>query len=533
MSAEGAPRRSSGPGILGESGPAGRGARVRRLAELVEGLEAERMAAAGDPEIRGVTSDSRRVAPGSLFIAMRGERFDGHDFVAEAAAAGAAAALVEAPCPNARIPLARVRDSRRAAGPVAARFHGRPAEAMRLVGVTGTNGKTSVAWLLDEFFQREAASSLYCGTVEHRVRVRGRLLEPAASGLTSREAPEFQALLAGALAAGCRTGAVECSSHGLRQGRLAGTVFEVAVFTNLTRDHLDFHGGFDSYFEAKRELFTDLLRAGGTAVIGWDDPYGIRLADELRALRPDVRVVGFGTARGATIRLGAIRSDLGGTRVTVNGPEGSHELASPMLGHFSGWNLAAAWAALTAMGFDGARAAEVLSAIPSPPGRMQRIGATGEGGGRPEPAVLVDYAHTPDALARALAAARCLVGDGRLIVVFGCGGDRDRGNRPLMGDAAARLADRVILTSDNPRGEQPDAILAEIRIGAENPALGADVLLEPDRRRAIENAVAAAGARDLVLVAGKGHETYQQLADTRVPFDDRQVAASALERSLL
>ncbi len=533
MNAEGAPGRPSNPGVPDESGRARTGARSRPLGELVEGLEAELTAGAGDQEIRGVTCDSRRVESGSLFIATRGERFDGHDFVPAAAEAGAAAALVEAPPHNAEIPFARVRDSRRAAGPVAAAFHGRPSEQMRLVGVTGTNGKTTVAWLLDEFFQRETAGSLYCGTVEHRARVGGRLLEPAASGLTTREAPELQALLATALAAGCRAGAVECSSHGLRQGRLAGTVFEVAVFTNLTRDHLDFHGGFDSYFHAKRELFTDLLRPGGTAVIGWDDPYGVRLADELRALRPDASVVGFGTAPGAAIRLGAIRSGLDGTRVAVDSPAGSHELASPMLGHFSGLNLAAAWGALTAMGFDGARAAEVLSAIPPPPGRMERIGAPGEGRRRGrEPAVLVDYAHTPDALARALAAARCLVGEGRLLVVFGCGGERDRGNRPLMGDAAARLADRVILTSDNPRGEEPAAIIAEIRVGAENPALGAEVFLEPDRRRAIENAVSVAGPRDLVLVAGKGHETHQVLGDARIPFDDRQVVASALELSL-
>lgn len=504
----------------------------RRLRDLLEGLEADLPAGAGDLRIRGVTCDSRAVEPGSLFIAVPGERFDGHDFVPAAAAAGAAAALVETTPPNPGIPCARVRDARRAAGPVAAAFHGRPSDAMRLVGVTGTNGKTTVAWLLDAFFQRETSGGLYCGTVAHRAHAGGRLLEPAAAGLTTREAPEFQALLALARSAGCRFGAVECSSHGLRQGRLGGTAFEVAVFTNLTRDHLDFHGEFDSYFRAKRELFTDLLRPGGTAVIGWDDPFGVRLAGELQELRPDVRIVGFGSDPGAAIRLAAIRSDLDGTRVSLDGPTGPGEISSPMLGHFSGLNLAAAWGALTALGFDGARAAEVLSGAAPPPGRMERIGAPrGSRRGR-KPAVLVDYAHTPDALARALAAARCLVGEGRLHVVFGCGGERDRGNRPLMGDAAARLADRVIVTSDNPRGEEPGAIIAEIRVGAENPAFGAEVLTEPDRRRAIAEAVAAAGPRDLVLVAGKGHETHQHLGDNRIPFDDRQVVAGALEVSL-
>ena len=504
----------------------------RRLRDLLDGLDAELSAGAGDVPIRGVTCDSRAVEPGSLFVAVPGGRFDGHDFVPAAAAAGAAAALVETPPPDPGIPFARVRDSRRAAGPVAAAFHGRPSDAMRLVGVTGTNGKTTVAWLLDAFFQQETSGGLYSGTVAHRAHAGGRVLEPAAAGLTTREAPEFQSLLALALSAGCRFGAVECSSHGLRQGRLGGTAFEAAVFTNLTRDHLDFHGEFDSYFRAKRELFTDLLRPGGTAVIGWDDPFGVRLAAELGELRPDVRVVGFGSDPGAAIRLSAIRSDLDGTRVSLDGPAGSAEIRSPMLGHFSGLNLAAAWGALTALGFDGARAAEVLSGAAPPPGRMERVGAPRGGRRGGKPAVLVDYAHTPDALARALAAARCLVGDGRLHVVFGCGGERDRGNRPLMGDAAARLADRVVLTSDNPRGEEPGAIIAEIRVGAENPALGAEVLTEPDRRRAIEEAVAVAGPRDLVLVAGKGHETHQQLGDTRIPFDDRQVAAGALEFSL-
>ena len=508
-------------------------ARSCRFGDLLEGLGAELSAGAGDRQIRGVTCDSRAVEPGSLFIAVPGDRFDGHDFVPAAVTAGAAAVLVEKPPTKPEIPFARVHDCRRAAGPVAAAFHGRPSDAMRLAGVTGTNGKTTVAWLLDAFLARETPGSLYSGTLAHRACAGGRVLEPDAAGLTTREAPEFQSLLAAAFAAGCRFGAIECSSHGLRQGRLRGTVFEVAVFTNLTRDHLDFHRDFDAYFEAKRELFTDLLRPGGTAIIGWDDPFGVRLAAELRERRPDLKIVSFGSDPGATVRLGAIRSDLEGTRVGLDGPAGSLEISSPMLGHFSGLNLAAAWAALTALGFDGVRAAEVLSSVSPPPGRMERIGARrGSRRKEREPAVLVDYAHTPDALAHALAAARCLVGDGRLHVVFGCGGERDRGNRPLMGDAAARLADRVILTSDNPRGEEPNAIIAEIRVGAENPALGAEILAEPDRRRAIEEAVAVAGPRDVVLVAGKGHETHQQLGGTRIPFDDRQVVAGALETSL-
>ena len=501
----------------------------RRLEQLLAGVEADLPPDAAGVEVFDVTCDSRRVAPGSLFVAVRGERFDGHDFLPAAAAAGAAAALVERPTPAAGIPRALVRCARAAAGPVASAFFGHPSERMRLVGVTGTNGKTTVAWLLDEVLWREFGASLCCGTVEHRVRARGAVFRPEGAALTTREAPEFQALLAAALDAGCTAGAVECSSHGLRQERLRGAVFEAAVFTNLTRDHLDFHRSVDGYFEAKRTLFTDLLRPGGTAVIGLDDPFGARLAADLEARRPDVEIVGFGTGPEAAIRVRGARSDLGGTRARLDTPSGAREIESPMLGEFSGLNLAAAFGALSALGLDGDRVAARLSEVDAPPGRMERIGAP-DGRRREAPAVIVDHAHTPDALARALASARCLVGEGRLSVVFGCGGDRDREKRALMGDAAARLADRVILTNDNPRSEDPGAIIADIRLGAGNPALGAEVEAEPDRRRAIEQAVAGAGPADLVFLAGRGHETHQDLGRMRIPLDDRALAAAALRR---
>ncbi len=493
------------------------------LGQLLAGIEAEASPAARAARVTGVTCDSRQVAPGSLFVAVRGARFDGHDFLPAAARAGAAAALVERRPADPRLPFARVPDTRAAAGVVAAAFHGNPADSMRLVGVTGTNGKTTVAWLLDEVLWRGSGASLCCGTLGHRVR-RGRgSFAPGGAGLTTREAPEFQALLAAARAAGCVSGAVECSSHGLVQGRLRGASFRVAVFTNLTQDHLDFHEDLEAYFEAKRILFTDLLRPGGVAVIGLDDRFGARLARDLAATRPEVRIVGFGVRRGAAVRITGLRAALDGTRARLETAAGSHEIASPMLGGFSALNLAAAFGALVALGLDGARAAGALSKVPAPPGRMERIRAPGKA-----PAVIVDYAHTPAALARSLAYARELAGTGRLLVVFGCGGDRDRGKRALMGDVAARLADLVVLTSDNPRTEDPEAIIADIRKGAENPALGAAIVVEPDRRRAIGEAVAAAALHDIVFVAGRGHERRQDRGGVLVPLDDRAVAKEAL-----
>ncbi len=483
---------------------------------------------AGEVTVTGVASDSRRLAPGHLFVAVPGARFDGHDFLAEALDAGAAAALVERPGGPPGLPWVQAPDTRRAAGPVAAAFHARPSRRMRLVGVTGTNGKTTVAWLLDHLFSRAFGGSLFAGTVGHRLRIADREVDPPGAGLTTREAPEFQSLLARARAAGVRAGAVECSSHGLAQARLDGTAFEVAVFTNLTRDHLDFHAGFEDYFAAKRSLFTRLLRPDGTAVITADGSFGPRLAKELETARPDVHRVLFGSGAGASVRIASVSSDLDGLRVTLDTAAGTQQIESPLTGDFHAANLAAAWAAATALGVPADEASARLGEVGPPPGRMERI--AGEGGAAGAPAVFVDYAHTPDALARALAAARCLVGAGRLTVVFGAGGDRDQDKRPLMGDAAARLADRVVLTSDNPRSEDPAAILAAIRLGADNPGLSAEVEEEPDRAAAIEGAVARAAPGDLVLIAGKGHETTQQVGDVRLPCDDRALAKAALER---
>ncbi len=531
----------------------------RRLGALLREASAEvraplalaRSPDADDAVVTGVVSDSRRLVPGELFVAIPGDRFDGHDFLGSARDAGAAAALVAREAVPPGLPWVRVEDPRRAAGPVAAAFYAHPARDLRLVGVTGTNGKTTVAWLVDAICSRALGTSLFAGTVAHRwsagrqcgapgtpdsspalatVPTRSdpprQRLEPAS--LTTREGPDFQAFLARARDGGCRAGAVECSSHGLALGRLEGSSFEVAVFTNLTQDHLDFHRDFEDYFAAKRTLFTRLLRTGGAAVVGTDDAWGARLAMELEELRPDVTLLRFGThPDGAGVRIVSARPRLDGLALTLETESGTRELESRLTGDFHASNLAAAWAAGAALGIPDDELASGLAAVPPPPGRMERI----EVPGRPvdaAPAVFVDYAHTPDALARALATARRLVGSGRLSVVFGAGGDRDRDKRPLMGDAAARLADRVVLTSDNPRSEDPDSIVAAIRLGTDNAALSAEVSEESDRAAAIASAVSDASAGDLVLIAGKGHETTQEIAGVRIPLDDRVLAREAL-----
>ena len=493
----------------------------------------------GDAEtavVTGVRCDSRRVKPGDLFIALTGAAHDGHDFLDRARLAGAAAALVDrAPPEPAPLPWARVEDTRKAAGLVADAFHRSPSERQRLVGVTGTNGKTTVAWLLDAAFRRLHGKSLFAGTIGHRFHggpLRRRAGDPR---LTTWEAPDFHDFLARAERAGCRHGAVECSSHGLALDRLAGVRFEAAVFTNLTPDHGDFHEDFEDYYRAKRLLFTDLLADDGVAAVSADDHHGRRLEGELRRRRPDLRVVTWGRAESAEVRITETASGPEGTKMLLQTPGGSLGLSSPLVGRFNAANLAAAWAVLEALGTPPKEAAEALSEAAAPPGRMEPVPAptAAPGGGAPAeaaPRVLVDYAHTPDALERALEAARELAGGRRLTVVFGCGGERDREKRFLMGETAARLADRVILTADNPRGEDPAAILADIETGAAQPGMEWEARLEirPRRRRAIRHAVLSAEPGEVVLLAGRGHETHQIVRDKRRPLSDRKEAADAL-----
>ncbi len=493
-----------------------------KLSEVIHGSGAYG-ALGGDAEVLRVTCDSREVGPGSLFFALPGAKLDGHAFAAEAARRGAVAVVAERPveCPPAALLLAPT--ARRAMAVAAANFHGRPADAMKVAGVTGTNGKTTVTYLVEACARAASVPVGVLGTVTWRVPGRER---PASH--TTPESTAVQALLAEMRDAGARAAILEVSSHALAQERVAGMRFAVAGFTNLTRDHLDYHGDMVSYFSAKRRLFTEHLAEDGVAVVNVRDPWGARLADQLG---PGRRVWRYGVRAEDPLRAEGVRMGLEGISATLVTPLGPVPIRSPLGGAHNLENLLCAAGMALALGLPPEAVGRGLSACPGAPGRLERISARGI-------SVFVDYAHTDDALARAIDALRAL-SPRRLLTVFGCGGDRDPGKRPLMGLAAGRGSDLVVVTSDNPRTEDPDAILRAIVPGVEEAGLaeigpgaareGArGYVVEPDRRAAIAVAVAAAREGDAVLVAGKGHEDYQIVGTEKRPFSDRDEARRAL-----
>ena len=484
------------------SGPVekSRSRRAVRLTELLSLVPLQTVNGPRDVSIHGVTADSRNVEEGFLFVAIEGETTDGHLFVDDAVARGAVAIVSEREVERERVTWVQTPDARQAAGVLSARASGDPATKMDLVGITGTNGKTTTAFLVDGLLSRLNPPAAMMGTVVAKIGVR-----TWPTRHTTPEAPILQDFLAEALQAGCGYGALEVSSHGLQLARLEGTEFAVAVFTNLSRDHLDFHRDMEDYFLSKRKLFTRYLRPIGTAVVCIDDAYGERLASELSS-----RVLTYGFADTADISIREVDASLAGTRLVFREGHVSHEIKSALLGRYNALNLVAAFAAVRALGFATEEVAETIEQIAGAPGRFERVDV-----GLPFD-IVVDYAHTDDALRKLLEAARPLT-RGKLWVVFGCGGERDRTKRPLMGDVAARLADRVVLTSDNPRGEDPAAIIREIQLGVKDAA----VEIEPDRRRAIGLALAGARGGDLVVIAGKGHEPYQIVGDDVLTFDDR------------
>jgi UDP-N-acetylmuramoyl-L-alanyl-D-glutamate--2,6-diaminopimelate ligase len=458
-----------------------------------------------------------------LFFCVPGKKSDGHEFAAAAIEAGAAALVVEREL-DLPVPQVAVADARAAMAPLAARFWGDPTAELRVVGVTGTNGKTTTAFLVREILE---AAGIRCGLLGTVKQVVGGVEEEVER--TTPEAIELQATFRRMLDSGDRACVMEVSSHALALHRADAIHFELALFTNLTRDHLDFHADMGDYFQSKRRLFAAGPR---TAVVNVDDEYGDRLATEFDCLR-------F-SAQGweADFRARDVSFDAMGSEFTVAlSPTGLNRrpgfrfrpvggemrIGTSLPGHFNVDNALAAFAAALALGVDAETAAAGLRAAAAPPGRFEPID---EGQGF---AVLVDYAHTPDSLENVLAAARRLT-EGRLISVFGAGGDRDRGKRPQMGQAGARLSDLAIVTSDNPRSEDPEAIVQEILAGVEDRS-GVEVEVEVDRRAAIELAVGRARPGDTVVIAGKGHEQGQELENGRkIPFDDREVARNELRR---
>jgi UDP-N-acetylmuramoyl-L-alanyl-D-glutamate--2,6-diaminopimelate ligase len=454
--------------------------------------------------VDAIETDSRKVRPGALFIALRGTRTDGHRFIGDAIRNGARAVIAETPMPpglGGEVTLARVEDSRRALSAVAAAFYSDPSHALEVVGVTGTNGKTTTTHMVAAIFNEAGIPCGIAGTVGAQFRSRTWRLEN-----TTPLPPELHALLAQMRDDGAKAVAMEVSSHALALERVDDVRFRIAVLTNVARDHLDFHETVESYAAAKRRLF----ELAPVCILNVDDAYGARWALELD--RQGRSVTSYGIRYGAHLVPEDVVTDATGTRFRVDGRR--YELR--LTGRFNVWNALAAIGAARAMGIDDAVSARGLQSLERVAGRMERLSGGGVG-------VVVDYAHTPDALESALRALRETT-SGALAVVFGCGGDRDRGKRPEMGAVAARLADRIYVTSDNPRSEDPqtivDAILSGIGIRAH--------VVELDRRRAIERAIADARPGDAVLVAGKGHEDYQIVGDRVLPFDDCAIAREAL-----
>jgi UDP-N-acetylmuramoyl-L-alanyl-D-glutamate--2,6-diaminopimelate ligase len=486
-----------------------------RLCDLITELTPLRVDGETDLDVSGIAYDSRRVFPGMMFVAMPGQRGDGHDHVYSAIDRGACAVVCERNgLALRRAACIRVRDSRAALARASARFYGHPSQALGVVGITGTNGKTTVAFLVHHLLRHAGHRAGLISTVRYEV---GDRTIPAQR--TTPEALDLQCMLAQMCRSNCRYCVLEVSSHALAQRRVDEVAFDVGVFTNLTHDHLDYHGSVEAYYATKRRLFASLSHGAkaATALINIDDPAGARLAKEF----PGLRRCTYGLRAGADIQGRIVAMGSEGSRLGVETPAGSFECSLPLIGRFNVANALAATGVGLALGLPPLMIGEALGTVPQVPGRLERLEV-----GQPF-RVLVDYAHTEDALQNVLNSLREIT-PGRILLAFGCGGERDPLKRAPMGTVAGRLADEVLVTTDNPRSEPAELIVEGIVAGF-RPGQRARWRVEPDRARAIEGLIQQARAGDTVLLAGKGHESYQEFQDTVVPFDDRSHALEALE----
>lgn len=472
-----------------------------------------------DVSVNTITDDSRAVSAHSLFVAVKGEQVDGHEFIPAAMRGGMVALLSQQLVSEVSLPFVRVDDSRKALGLLGGRFYGDPSLKIRMIGVTGTNGKTTTTYICKALLEAMGHPVGLIGTVAYQI---GERTMPATH--TTPGSLELQQLLAKMVTGGCTTAVMEVSSHALAQDRTSGCEYDVAVFSNLTQDHLDFHKTMEEYFQAKLRLFTELKgghKANKRAIVNIDDYYGARIVE-----RCPVPVWTYALKAKADLRAEAVRLSLQGTTFTAATPVGSFPIESHLVGEHNVYNLLAAIGVALHEGATPTQIREAVVRVTNVPGRFERVIA-----GQPF-TVAVDYAHTEDALVRLLTAAQVLK-TRRIITVFGCGGDRDRGKRPKMGEVAVRYSDVVILTSDNPRTEDPLSILEQVEVGvSEALRLRPHVQYRKvsDRRDAIEEAVREARSGDMVLIAGKGHEDYQIIGTKKVHFDDREVARDAIER---
>lgn len=473
--------------------------------------------AQADREVSSLILDSRKVQPGSLFFALKGSRLDGREFIHDALARQAAAILVEAE--GARntlvwqesVPLIPVRGLQSWLGVIAARFYGEPARSLRIIGVTGTSGKTSSTHLIAQAMQTLSVPCGLIGTLGSGFY--GSLGE---AGLTTPDAITLQAMLKQFVDHGAHAVAMEVSSHSIDQGRINGIDFDIGIFTNLSQDHLDYHGSMEAYAAVKKRFLTHFPVQN--LIINADDALGRQWITELA---PKRKVYSYSTRKavGADVYAGQVKASLGGLKTEVHTRWGAGEVSLPLIGEFNLSNALAVLAALCVYGFSFEQAKKALATLQPVPGRMQTLGSYGK------PLVVVDYAHKPDALEKVLQALRSHT-RGKLICVFGCGGDRDRGKRPMMARIAEQLADQVIITNDNPRHEKPEDIAAEILSGFLHPER---VFVELDRSKAIMNSIQCASGNDCILIAGKGAERYQQIGDEKYPFDDVEQAKECLK----
>src|SRR6058998_119032 len=485
-----------------------------QLKVLARAIAPRRVIGSLDREVESIAYDSRRVQNNTLFVAMRGEKSDGHQFIDQAIEQGASVIVAEREISSPRATCLVVNDSRAALADLSIAFYGAPARKLKMAAVTGTNGKTTTTFLIKHICERAGLRCGLVGTVRYEI---GERILPAIR--TTPESLDLQELLAQIANAGCKAAAMEVSSHALAQDRTRGLEWNVAVFTNLTQDHLDFHGTMENYFDAKLKLFRGLAdqkrKRKPVAIVNIDDRYGQQLLDRIDK---SVSVITYGMGMRADFRASNYRAEFTGTSYQLDAHGKSYLVRLPLIGRFNVINSLAALTAANALGINLRNAVFSLAKSPQVPGRLELVPA------KRQFQVFVDYAHTPDALGNVLKTLRELAPE-RLIVVFGCGGDRDRQKRPLMGEMADRLADYSIITSDNPRKEDPNAIVVEIEKGFRSNRYEKMV----DRTQAIDRAIALARPRDIVLIAGKGHENYQEFGDYTIPFDDIQVARRAIE----
>lgn len=482
-----------------------------KLKNIIEGMDVLDVIGDTGVEIRSITADSRKATPGAAFVALRGGRSDGRDFIGDAVTRGAVAVVSERGGPRAsgmgEVVSVLVRDSRDAVAHMASLFNGNPSDRLNVIGVTGTNGKTTTSYVIKRILEEAGRKTGLIGTIKYVVGQR-----ESAAGFTTPEALEFQRLLRDMLTEGCEFVVSEVSSHALAMKRVDHTRFRCAVFTNFTRDHLDFHGTMEDYFAAKRRLFAELLEGSGHAVINADDPR----AGELRAAAKGA-VLTYGLREPADIAAGDVVAGFSGLRFTLHVQGARYPLSARLLGIPNVYNLLAGIAATISFGITPEVIARAVAEMPPVEGRFESIES-------PEGVLfIIDYAHTPDALRNLLGTAGAL-SHGRVITVFGCGGDRDQGKRPLMGEIASEMSDFAVITSDNPRFERPEAIIEDIVRGVQ----GRDFTVVPDRREAIRDAVRRAKKGDIVVIAGKGHETYQEVRGVRYHLDDRELVREAI-----